>query len=250
MTSIREKKAVQHKWKEGAVAAVREALEKGGEPDQLFGEEFAAKFDQTAMIAIQSGNVLPESVKDLIAGIYTPAEALGLCTSEPECVGYSYFAPDVENNDAGKTEVWFKKQMGEVPGLMLAKNWTTYLKEDTSRKSAPSFVFASGDEVQATTRFGLVGMGASAFDDLVQWPSIQIREKTTGGDWIAKWFRLKNKMQDPSEDTFLPLGTIVHAWQGCQKLVPMLLTRKETVCYLVESDYRGDSLVRELHYAM
>jgi hypothetical protein len=51
-----------------------------------------------------------------------------------------------------------------------------------------------GEEVRVTSRRGLMGLGWEALDSYavtkMEWPSIQIREKTTGGEWIRKWFKV------------------------------------------------------------
>jgi hypothetical protein len=71
-----------HLWKEAAVQAVSKALKKGGKPEELFGRKFAAKFGEKPMIAMVE-QVIPASITDILVGEYTPAEALGLCTSDP-----------------------------------------------------------------------------------------------------------------------------------------------------------------------
>ena len=39
-------------------------------------------------------------------------------------------------------------------------------------------------------------------------------------------------------------------WYNCQSAVPFLLAEQETICYLIETDYKGEGLAPERHYAI
>lgn len=201
-------------WTNNAIWATQiaagQAVRGGGELSEHFGEAFASQFDQPAMLKFEKSAV-GDGHPNIDEGMYTVAEALGLCTSSPACVAFTFAN---QSDPHIRTNVWFKNSSSNVDGLMSVDEWTAYVKPRRNRKPGVSYHFAPGDKVRMSNRGELLGEGAASLDALavkkMEWPGGDKKWKadSAGGKWINAWFKItSSKPQKPEDDTHQPMGT-------------------------------------------